>query len=75
MGCVAGITHGVGRAIFGALDHLGDAGELLARLPAYYEGGAGVPEWIGPVMPELCDPFFRRVLERFDALPCSKNNF
>jgi len=69
------LLHGVGRVVFGALDPLGGAGELLARLPAYYEGGAGVPEWVGPVMPELCDPLFHRVLERFDALPCGKSNF
>jgi hypothetical protein len=54
---------------------MGGAGRMLARLPAYYEGGAGVPEWIGPVMPELCDPLFRRVLAGFDALPCGKSNF
>ena len=54
------LLHGVGRVVFGALDPL---------------GGAGVPEWVGPVMPELCDPLFHRVLERFDALPCGKSNF
>lgn len=69
------LLHGVGRVVFGALDGSGGAGELLARLPAYYEGGAGVPAWIGPVMPDLCDPLFRRVRERFDALPCGKHNF
>jgi tRNA(adenine34) deaminase len=69
------LLHGVGRIVFGALDPLGGAGPLLARLPGYYEGGAGVPEWVGPVMPELCDPLFRRVLARFDALPCGKSNF
>ena len=69
------LLHGVGRVVFGAIDPLGGAGEMLARLPAYYENGAGAPEWIGPVMPELCDPLFRRCLARFDALPCGKNNF
>jgi len=48
---------------------------LLASLPEYYVGGVGVPAWDGPLMPELCDPLLRRVLERFDALPCGKNNF
>jgi tRNA(adenine34) deaminase len=69
------LLHGVGRVVFGASDPLGGAGELLARLPAYYEGGAGIPLWLGPLMPELCDPLLRRVLERFDSLPCGKNNF
>ena len=69
------LLHGVGRVVFGALDPLGGAGQVLAHLPAYYAGGAGVPDWIGPALPELCDPLFRRVLERFDALPCGKSNF
>ena len=69
------LLHGVGRVVFGARDTLGGAGPLLAHLPAYYAGGAGVPRWLGPLLPELCDPLFRRVLEHFDALPCGKNNF
>ena len=71
----AALLHGVGRVVFGARDPAGGAGALLANLPEYYAGGAGVPLWVGPVMPELCDPLFRRVLERFDALPCGRNNF
>ncbi|HEV3468512.1 MAG TPA: nucleoside deaminase [Pyrinomonadaceae bacterium] len=69
------LLHGVGRVVFGARDTLGGSGQLLARLPAYYEGGAGVPDWVGPAMPELCDPLFRRVLERFDELPVGRNHF
>jgi tRNA(adenine34) deaminase len=71
----AALLHGVGRVVFGAHDHTGGAGPLLAHLPLYYAGGAGVPLWVGPLMPELCDPLFRRVVERFDALPCGKSNF
>jgi tRNA(adenine34) deaminase len=69
------LLHGLGRVVFGARDPLGGAGVLLASLPEYYAGGVGVPHWDGPLMPELCDPLLRRVLERFDALPCGKNNF
>jgi tRNA(adenine34) deaminase len=69
------LLHGVGRVVFGARDPLGGAGRLLAHLPAYYEGGAGVPAWIGPAMPDVCDQLFRRVRERFDALPCGKSSF
>ena len=66
---------GVGRVVFGALDPLGGAGALLKHLPRYYAGGAGVPRWVGPAMPDACDPLFRRVLARFDSLPCGKDNF
>ena len=69
------ILHGVGRVVYGARDPLGGAGALLACLPEYYAGGAGVPLWEGPLMPELCDPLLRRVVERFDSLPCGKENF
>ncbi len=69
------LLHGVGRVVFGALDAPGGAGHLLEGLPAYYEGGAGVPRWDGPLLPEVCDALHRRVLERFDALPCGRNNF
>lgn len=65
---------GVGRVVFGARDVEGGAGVVLARLPAYYAGAgrALVPEWVGPLLPEVCDPLARRVRERFDALPCGK---
>ena len=69
------LLHGVGRVVFGASDTAGGAGPLLAHLPDYYAGGAGVPLWVGPLLPELCDPLFRRVLARFDHLPCGQSNF
>jgi tRNA(adenine34) deaminase len=66
---------GVGRVVFGARDVEGGAGVVLAHLPDYYASGAGralVPEWVGPLLAEVCDPLARRVRERFDALPCGK---
>ena len=69
------LLHGVGRVVYGATDTLGGAGALLAHLPAYYAGGAGVPRWVGPALPALCDPLFARVVARFDRLPCGKTNF
>lgn len=69
------LLHGVGRVVFGASDPLGGAGALLPHLPVYYEGGAGVPLWVGPVASEMCEPLFRRVLARFDELPCGRNSF
>src|SRR5688572_10320585 len=69
------LLHGVGRVVFGARDTLGGSGPLLAHLPPYYAGGAGVPRWVGPLLPEVCDPLFRRVLARFDGLPCGKESF
>lgn len=69
------LLHGVGRVVFGASDAIGGAGSLLPHLPSYYECGAGVPVWVGPVAPELCGPLFARVLARFDELPCGRAHF
>jgi tRNA(adenine34) deaminase len=70
------LLHGIGRVVFGTTDTEGGAGYLLSRLPDYYSGGAaGVPLWIGPQLTEICDPLYERARERFDALPCGKNNF
>jgi tRNA(adenine34) deaminase len=69
------LLHGVGRVVFGARDPEGGAGALLSHLPDYYAGGAGVPLWVGPVLPAVCDPLYARVNARFDALPCGKNSF
>jgi tRNA(adenine34) deaminase len=69
------LLHGLGRVVFGARDPQGGAGYLLASPPAYYAGGAGVPLWVGPALPDLCDPLYERARARFDALPCGRNNF
>jgi tRNA(adenine34) deaminase len=69
------LLHGVGRVVFGAEDCEGGGSRILAHLPDYYAEGAGVPLWIGPLLPEVCDPLYERVNVRFDTLPCGKNNF
>ena len=69
------LLHGIGRVVFGTMDTEGGAGCLLAHLPDYYAGGAGVPLWVGPMLPELCDALYARVKERFDRLPCGKDQF
>lgn len=69
------LLHGVGRVVFGSRDAEGGAGVLLSHLPRYYAGGAGVPAWVGPALPAVCDELYERVVRRFDALPCGKTNF
>jgi tRNA(adenine34) deaminase len=66
------LLHGVGQVVFGAADVEGGAGCVLAHLPDYYADGTGVPAWIGPVLPEICDPLYHRARERFNQLPCGK---
>lgn len=69
------LLHGFGRVVFGAKDSEGGGGQMLSHLPDYYAGGAGVPQWIGPLLPEVCDHLYERVKARFDSLPCGKNHF
>ena len=69
------LLHGVGRVVFGSTDAEGGAGMLLASLPPYYAGGRGVPLWVGPALPEVCDPLYARARRRFDALPCGRGHF
>ena len=69
------LLHGVGRVVYGAVDPEGGAGVVLPHLPRYYAGGAGVPRWIGPALPEVCDPLYLRARARFDALACGRHNF
>ncbi len=68
------LLHGVGRVVFGAHDPEGGAGALLLSLPSYYAGGRGVPLWIGPLLPDVCDPLYERAALRFDALACGRLN-
>ncbi|MBL8523044.1 MAG: nucleoside deaminase [Betaproteobacteria bacterium] len=58
------VLHQVGRVVFGARDVKGGAASVLAHLPPYYR----VPEWIGPALPELCDPLYARTRERFECV-------
>jgi tRNA(adenine34) deaminase len=69
------LLHGVGRVVFGSTDPEGGAGAMLSSLPRYYAGGRGVPEWVGPILPEVCDPLYERARGRFDALPCGRGSF
>lgn len=66
------LLHGVGRVVFGSLDVLGGASPILDHLPPYYET-AHVPEWVGPLMPEQCDPLYERADELFRNLPVGRS--
>jgi tRNA(adenine34) deaminase len=68
------LLHGIGRVVFGSSDREGGAGQVLPHLPPYYiHGGGCVPEWVGPLLPSLCDALYERVKAGFDELPCGKS--
>lgn len=69
------LLHGIGRVVFGANDLAGGAGCLITHLPPYYAEDKGVPQWLGPALPEICDPLYQRALSRFDQLTCGRGGF
>ena len=68
------LLHGIGRVVFGAVDQLGGAGCILDHLPPYYDEG-GVYSWEGPLLPDECDPLYRRVDAAFEALPVGRSRW
>lgn len=59
------VLHRVGRVVFGADDPLGGATGVVPWLPDYVRAKAAAIEWIGPALPEVCDPLARRALAAF----------
>lgn len=63
------LLHGIGRVVYGATDVLGGAGHILPHLPPYYADGRGVPDWVGPLDAQRCDPLYHRADAAFARLP------
>jgi tRNA(adenine34) deaminase len=59
------LLHGIGRVVFGASDKQGGALVLMPHLPPYYTHKNRVFEWVGPIMPEVCDPLYERAVMKF----------
>ena len=68
------LMHGFGRVVFGSTDPDVGGGALLPHLPPYYQGGRGVPEWVGPCLRADCDPLRALCHERFAKLPVGRDN-
>lgn len=68
------LLHGIGRVVFGATDELGGASSILDHLPAYYDDG-GVYEWVGPILPKVCRPLYRRADAAFASLPVGRDTW
>jgi tRNA(adenine34) deaminase len=61
--CAGAISlHRVGRVVFGSVDPFGGAVVGIDRLPPYFEGHRRAAEWIGPALPDLCDPLYERAM-------------
>jgi tRNA(adenine34) deaminase len=60
------LLHRIGRVVFGSSDSYGGAGPSLEHLSPYFREQFGRTQWIGPLLPQECDPLHERlrVLER-----------
>jgi tRNA(adenine34) deaminase len=58
------LLSGIGRIVFGSVDTEGGSSCLLPNLPKFYSRG-NIPEMVGPVMPEACDPLFKRAFQTY----------
>ncbi|MDE0157778.1 MAG: nucleoside deaminase [Gammaproteobacteria bacterium] len=63
------LLHGFGRVVYGSDDSAAGGSAILPHLPHFYEGGRGVPEWVGPCLNEECDPLRQRTHACFTDLP------
>lgn len=57
------VIHRIGRIVFGAYDTQGGASSLLTKLPQYVSDHIGLPEWIGPALPEVCDELYAQTFQ------------
>ena len=57
------LLYRIGRVVFGSSDPYGGVGCCLDCLPPYFKGVYSQIQWIGPALPEECDPLYVRVQE------------
>lgn len=60
------LLHQVGRVVFGTSDPYGGVSACLDCLPSYFKHAFAQIQWVGPALPNECDPLYFRVqkLER-----------
>jgi tRNA(adenine34) deaminase len=54
------MLHRIGSVIFGSGDHYGGASPAFTHLPPFFREQLEKIEWLGPLMPEVCDPLHAR---------------
>jgi len=65
--CTAAILqHSVGKVIFGSSDKYGGSRCIFGQMPPYFEEELASVQWLGPVLPEECDPLYQRAIEAIE---------
>ena len=55
------LLHRIGRVVYGSSDVYAGIGAAVAHLPPFFRERFEAVEWVGPLMPEVCDPLFVRL--------------
>lgn len=61
------LLHGIGRVFYGSADPYGGAVGADGVLPTYFREAVGAAAWMGPALPQLCDPLFHRAIRLLEA--------
>ena len=56
------LLHRIGKVIFGSTDSYGGASPVMDHLPVYFHERIERTQWVGPSMPDLCDPLYERLI-------------
>ena len=60
--CVGAILlHSIGRIMYGSSDPYGGADTVINHLPTFFRKQFSNTEWIGPALPEKCDPLYETI--------------
>jgi tRNA(adenine34) deaminase len=57
------LLHNIGRVVYGSSDPYGGVSSCLHSLSPYFKHAYEASQWIGPALPEECDPLYLRVQE------------
>ena len=58
----------IGRVVFGSVDSYGGAECVRPSLPQFFQERFDAIEWMGPILPEECDPLCQRLREIEESL-------
>jgi tRNA(adenine34) deaminase len=57
------LLHHLGRLVYGSADPVGGFGASAGSLPAYFKEELSLIQWLGPALPEECDPLYARIIQ------------
>jgi len=56
------LLHRIGKVVFGSADNYGGSSTLTPHLSPFFKERFSKTNWVGPIMPNECDPLHERLL-------------